>query len=239
MKKLFIILAIALISGSCMSQNNKDQAYRKERNLKNFDKIELSGAIDLNLVQGGEEKVAVAGSSDEATAKIRTEVKGNVLKIYYNDNSFWHSGNSGKTNAYVTFKTLKGLEISGASSVKTGNISTKNLKIELSGASSFDGNITVENAYLDLSGASSMHITGSASVAKIDASGASNLKGYDLKTNFCKLEASGASQVKIFVLKELSAEATGGSSVYYKGDCTVRESDASGGASIKRKADRD
>lgn len=237
MKKLLLLVSVALIGVSCIAQNEKDVASRKGRNIKNFDKIELSGAIDLLLIEGTDEKVVVSASSDAYESKIKTVVQGTVLKIYYEDKSFWHGENNGKMKAFVTFKTLKGLDISGACSVKAKNITAKNLKIELSGASSFDGNVSIGNAYLNLSGASSMHITGSASVLKIDASGACNLKGYDLKTDYCKLEASGASDIRISVSKELSAEATGGSSVYYKGNCAVKESDASGGASIKRKTD--
>ncbi len=239
MKKLFTLIAVALFGISCMAQNDNDLSARKERNVRNFNVIELSGAIELYLVQGADENVAVSASSSEDASKIKTEVKGDVLKIYYEDKSFWHSGSSVKLKAYVTFKTLKGLDISGACSVKTKNIDARNLKIELSGASSFDGNISAGNTYINISGASSMHIGGSASVAKIEASGASTLKGYDLKTDYCKLEATGASNVRVSVSKELSAEASGGSSVNYKGNCTVRESDSSGGASIKRKSDND
>ena len=239
MKKLFILVSVALIGISSIAQNEKDVSTSKERNIKDFDKIELSGAIDLLLVEGKDEKVVVSASSEEYASKIKTEVQGNVLKIHYEDKSFWHSEKNGKMKAFVTFKSLKGLEVSGACSVKAKNITAKNLKIELSGASSFDGNVSVGNAYLNLSGASSMHISGTATVLKIDASGACNLKGYDLKADYCKLDASGASDVRISVSKELSAEATGGSSVYYKGNCVVKESDASGGASIKRKSDNE
>jgi hypothetical protein len=43
--------------------------------------------------------------------------------------------------------------------------------------------------------------------------------------------------VRITCLKELSAEASGGSSIFYKGAGLIRDISTSGGASVKRKSE--
>jgi hypothetical protein len=67
-------------------------------------------------------------------------------------------------------------------------------------------------------------------------SGASEFEGFDLKIDYCKAEISGAGEMEITVNKELEAEASGASSIKYRGDATVKKSDSSGASSIKKKA---
>ncbi|MFP5042280.1 head GIN domain-containing protein [Parasediminibacterium sp. JCM 36343] len=242
MKKFLVPILIAFATTSCMGQNEKNIVYDANavaRVAKNFHEVEVSGAIDLYLSQGNEEAVAVSGSSSEIAAKIKTEVKNGVLKIYFdNQGSGWKSWGNAKMKAYVTFKNLNRIEASGACNVKAPQtIKAADLKIEMSGASDFVGDIVASNLKLDASGASNMKVSGMASDVTIDASGASSIKGYELKTAMCKIDASGAASVRIRVNKELTAEASGGSCVYYKGDGVIKYMDASGGASIKKKAE--
>ena len=140
--------------------------------------------------------------------------------------------------AYVTFKTLNGIEASGACNVKaTGTIKQNELRIEMSGASDFNGDVTIGKLKLDASGASNIKISGKAESTSVDASGACNIKAYDLITDMCKIQASGASNIKITVNKELNAQASGGSSVFYKGSGLIRDISASGGATVKHRTE--
>lgn len=69
---------------------------------------------------------------------------------------------------------------------------------------------------------------------KIDASGGSDFKGYELAADICNLQASGGSDVYVTINKELSADGTGGSDVFYKGNGLIREVKSSGSSSIKK-----
>ncbi len=80
-------------------------------------------------------------------------------------------------------------------------------------------------------------MSGSAENTTVDLSGACEMKAYDLKAEYAKIEATGASAVRITINKELSAEASGGSTIFYKGAGVVRDISSSGGATIKRKSD--
>ena len=116
-----------------------------------------------------------------------------------------------------------------------GVISAGKLSLTLSGASDFKGAIRVGELQLDQNGASDAKITGVvAGLAVIRLSGASDVKGYDLTVESCEASASGASDIRITVNKELKANATGASSVYYKGEGVISESRASGASTIKK-----
>lgn len=209
------------------------------REVKNFNAVEISGAIDLFISQGNQEAVAVSATNSEVRGRIKTEVRNGTLRIYFDTKGWnWKTWGNNKTKAYVTFTNLTRLEASGACNIKpTESIKVKDLKIELSGASDFTGTVNATNLMIDASGASHLNISGTADKADIDISGACYVKGYDLKVDLCAVDASGASSLRITVNKELKAQASGGSSIYYKGDGVIRSIDTSGGATVKKKTD--
>lgn len=242
MKKIAVLLAL-LCFYQVQAQNGKNlvfDANAEARSVKGFTGVEVSGAIDLYLSQGKEEAVAISASSPEAISRIKTEVRNGKLHIYF-DGSGWNWktwSNNNKMKAYITFVEIHKLEASGACNIKTADmISSDDLKIQLSGASDFTGEVKIGKLRLDASGASNFRVSGTAEKVDIDVSGACDVKAYDLKTEYCKIEASGASTVRVTNNKELSAVASGGSNIFYKGSGSIREVSTSGGASVKRKSE--
>jgi hypothetical protein len=237
MKTIFLSL-IMLIVGFLNAQRKEINDPNAEvRNVKGFNAIKVSHAIDLYLSQSNEEVVAVSASKDEYRNRIKTDVDNGVLRIWYDNESKWTRGDK-KLRAYVSFKTLEKLNASGASDVYvTGAIKANDLDINMSGASDFNGAIQANSLVVDLSGASDMTVTGgSVTTLKIEVSGTSDFKGYDLQTDNCSAKASGASEIKITVNKELSARATGASGVHYKGTGVIREVKTNGASSINKKS---
>ncbi len=204
---------------------------------KNFHGISVSNAFDVYLSQSNEEAVAVSASEPKYRDRIKVEVKDGILRITYDNNFKWPHGNK-KLKAYVSFKDIKSLDVSGACEVMvTGTIKTDVLSINLDGASDLKGEFVVKKDFsIDLNGASDMNVTnGSAENVKIRASGASNFKGFNLVTNICDAKASGASDISITVNKELSAQASGASDVQYKGDAVMKDMRTSGAGSVSKK----
>jgi Putative auto-transporter adhesin, head GIN domain len=238
MKKWFFILFAMIIGSGLMAQQTViNDPNAQGRNAKDFHAIEVSSAINLYLSQGNEEAVAVSAKDAKYRDLIRTEVRNGVLKIWLEKDGWRWSGGDKRLKAYVSFKTIDRLNASGASDILVdGSISGEKLDIRLSGASDFKGAIKLVDLNLDQSGASDVTINGTVNVLSIDASGASNVKGYDLVTEECTIRASGASDVKISVNKELNANASGASSISYKGGGVIREFKSSGASSISKKS---
>ncbi len=237
---LFAFIATSLVPVMAQIEKNLVHDENAEpRNLKGFSAIDVSGAIDLYLSQGTEDAVAVSASSSEVLGRIRTEMRGSTLRIYFDGKGLnWKKWGNHKMKAYVTFKDLSSIEASGACNVKVaGKLNLDKLKVEMSGASDFKGDLTVSDLSLEASGASRITINGTVKMLGINANGASDIRGYDVSSEQCKVDASGASVVRITVNKELNATASGASSVYYKGAGLIRDINTSGGATIKRKSD--
>ena len=234
MKKiLFSFLVTGLIT-TASAQKTINDANAQKRNVSGFHAIEVSGGIDLYLSQG-EEAVAVSAAKDEYRDKIITEVKDGVLKIYVErKNNLRFDWGNHKMKAYVSFKNIDRLEGSGGSDISVdGSIKVTKLEMEISGGSDFDGKVETDELKIHASGGSDVDISGKAANLTIGASGGSDFKGYDLASDICNVEASGGSDVHITVNKELSANASGGSDVYYKGTGLIRDLKTSG-ASIKK-----
>ena len=201
-----------------------------------FNKIKISGGIDLYLSQAEDEAVAVSAAQDKFKDGIKTVVENNTLKIYYFGDKALEVFKNKKLRAYVSFKNLELVDASGACDVQVaGVINVSSLTLSLSGASDFKGAVKVSNLKMDLSGASDVTIKGIANTVNIESSGASDVSGFDLVTDLCRAKASGASDINITVNKELNASASGSSDITYKGEGVTKDVHTSGSSSVSKK----
>lgn len=206
------------------------------RQAKDYHGISVSSAFDVYLSQSNDEAVAVSAAESKYRERIKVEVKDGILYIGYNTEGKmgWVNGNK-KLKAYISFKQIDKLNVSGACDVYiSGILKAETLSIHQSGASDIKGKLDINKLTVELSGASDITITGTATQLSIEASGASDFKGFDLVTDICDARASGASDIKITVNKELSAHASGASDVRYKGTGVIREIKSSGASSVSK-----
>lgn len=232
---LFICLSIISLKSFAQETVINDRN-AEVRNVGAFSAIDVSGAIDVYLSQGNSEAVAVSASEERYRDRIKTEVSGGTLKIYFDGNKLsWNVGNK-RLRAYVSFRDIHSLEATGASSFKiNGTVSGNNLDVKLTGASNLTGNVKFSKLVADINGASQVKISGRVDNIDIDATGASDVKGYDLAVDDCSIKATGASDVRITVNREISVNATGASSVFYKGDAVMTNVHTTGASSVSKK----
>ncbi|MCY7310105.1 MAG: head GIN domain-containing protein [Bacteroidota bacterium] len=234
MKKLSVLL-IGLLIGAGLYAQQVNDPNAEVRQAKDYHGISVSNAFDVYITQGNEEAVAVSAAEVKHRERIKVEVKAGILYVGYDrDGKSWSSGNK-KLKAYISFKQIDLLKVSGACDVFiSGTLKADVLNIDQSGASDVRGKLDVNKLTVDLSGASDMMVTGTASQLSVEASGASDFKGYDLATDVCNAKASGASDIKITVNRELSAHASGASDVRYKGNGQIKEVKSSGSSSVSK-----
>lgn len=236
MKKIFLsLLIMTALSGVALAQTTVNDPNAEKREAKNYHGINVSSAFDVYLSQSNDEAVAVSATETKFLDRIKVEVKDGILNIWYDSEGKWNNGNK-KLKAYISFKQIDKLTVSGACDVFiSGTLKADDLTINLSGASDMKGKLDIKNRLtVDLNGASDMLVTGTASDLDIEASGASNFKGFDLVTDACIAKASGASDIRITVNKELSANASGASDVQYRGSGVIRDLKTSGASSVSK-----
>lgn len=244
MKRFFILILLFAAGYSSKAQNTENIVYDENaevRTVPAFTGIEVSGAVSVYLSQGSTPGVAVSAGEAKYNEKIHTEVKNGVLHISV-DGGIWNGFNwtNKKLKAYVTATDVNSLDVSGASYVSvSGSIKTDELKLDVSGASEIKGAIDVNKLKIDISGASVVRLTGKAKEASIDGSGASKVSSYDLVIDNCKASTSGASNIRVTVNSEINADASGGSTIWYKGSGVAKMISSSAGASIKNRSGND
>lgn len=241
MKKILLLVVFA--AGALITSAQKqviNDANAESRSLGgSFNAIKVSHAIDLYIVQGETESLAVSASTVENRNKIKTQIEGGVLKIWFDaDHNWLRNNNNRKLKAYISFKTLNKLTASGASDVYAdGDIRSNELELNFSGASDYKGgSIFANQLVVDISGASDVNLKGGkVTTLKVEASGASDFNGFGLETDNCSADASGASDIKVTVNNELNVRATGASGVQYKGSGKIQNLKTSGASGVHRK----
>ena len=239
MKPLIIALTILLTSFFSFCQSDKNDNYnewtKESRSVEAFTEIKVENAIQVNITQGSQNTVVVNTSNTKDIKNVYTEVTNGILHIYLSK-SKWNWKNT-KIKVDVTLVQLNSIEASGACTVKIiDKILSDDLKIKLSGASDLKGEIKTINLDIETKGASDVNINGIASDANIIVSGASEFNGYNFNCENATLKASGASSISLSVVKKLSAEANGASSIDFKGSPEIIKSNSSGASSISKKS---
>lgn len=234
MKKFFsFLISVFIFSALAAQQINDPNA--ELRSAKNFHGINVSNAFDVYINQSNEEAVAVSAADKNFKDRIKVEVKDGILYIRYDNKGLQWGGEKRALKAYISFKNIDQLTVSGACDVFfTNTISVEKLSIRQSGASDLKGKINIGLLTTDVSGASDIALSGKAGSLDIEVSGASSFKGYNLESETCNAKASGASDIKITVNRELTAEASGVSDIRYKGDGDLIKIKTSGSGSVSR-----
>jgi len=205
----------------------------QEEAISDFDKVDISHSFEVDIKQGENFSVVIR-VDDNLVEQLQVEKFGSTLKIGLKSDVSIVS--NATLEAEITMPELTGLDLSGASNATiSGFKSTKNLTVDLSGASSVRGDIEVGDTSVDLSGSSDANLTGSGGNLTLDASGSSDVDLSDFPVADAEIEASGASTVTVKASGRLDIEASGASNVYYLGDPSMGTIDTSGASSVESK----
>lgn len=233
----FLLLAAASIS----AQKTFNDPNVEVRNIKDFHAIRVSTGIELQLTQGDAEAVAVSAERLEDRDKIKTIVENGVLKIYFDyphekwwkfNFDTWHK----KLKAYVSIKTIDGIHTSSGAIVKVdGSLKTDKLNLDASSGASFAGSVAVSGVLdVDQNSGSHINITGSAGKLVVDGSSGSHFYGYGLTARDCDAGTSSGAGVQVTVNNELSARASSGGQIHYKGNGFIRNVHTSSGGNVSK-----
>lgn len=186
-------------------------AKSETRNVRNFDKIEANGAVNLEINAQKDFSFSIE-ADDNLLQNIKTEVSDNTLKIYSEGEI------SPKTpiNVKISLPEIVGLDVNGASNAI------------LSGATS-------DLIVLKANGASKIKIDGQVIKLKADASGASTIEAENMKAEDVDINANGASSASVLATEELHMDASGASKIFYVGEPKRIKQNASGASSISKK----
>ncbi|MBR9859290.1 DUF2807 domain-containing protein [bacterium] len=237
MKNIILISLSVLFFSSCV----KDRIRIKPSS--NITTVETSaGSFDELQV---EDAMQVFVSFTNANESIKVEANDNLHEFIEINNIDGRlevgleRGVSIRGNAtlkvHIFTNNIHTYDISGASSVDLRSFwSGENLRVDASGASYFEGAIDATNLNLDLSGASNADLRGNVQNMKAEASGASTIRDFDLEVEDLNLDLSGASNADLTVNNSIILEASGASTLRYRGNPSIESLNLSGASNIKK-----
>jgi phage shock protein PspC (stress-responsive transcriptional regulator) len=198
----------------------------------NFSKLDASSAYKLNVNPGKDYAVTITGHTrDLDTSKIGVE---NGVLVLDQKSKFCFFCFDNEVSVNVTMPSLESIKGSGATDFTVGKFSSPNFNLELSGASDATiSDLTATETKIKLSGASDLTVTGTSKLLNAQASGASEIKAYDFAVQDATVKVSGASHAEINAGKTLNADASGASTVLYRGKPTLTQDDESGSSRIR------
>ncbi|GAB3542251.1 head GIN domain-containing protein [Pontibacter brevis] len=228
---IVFVMALMLTDAPLMAQQLRGNGniQTQDRNVSNFRGINVSGGFAVEITQGNQKSLRLE-ADENLLDNIKTEVRNGVLHIYNEDGVTTKKG----MKAYITLRELSSIDISGGVKVEGKSpIKTDALKLDMSGASKVILDINTNELDADMSGASKVELVGRADRLSMDMSGASKVEAADLQAKRVKVEASGASKVRVHATESLDINASGATSVAYKGSPSIT-SETSAAARISK-----
>jgi len=223
----FILFGLSSCVFNCI--HGSGHQVSESRNVGEFSRVSISGGYKVVLKQDSSFSIKITGD-DNLMKYIKTNLEGDKLRIY-NKKNFC---NAGQIVVNVGVKNLEQIKASGAVEVESdGKLVTKDLNIDLSGATKVTLDLNAANVTTSGSGATELNLKGQATSHNIDISGVGHVYALDFVVGTCEIESSGAGHCEVNAINNLSVHSSGASEVKYRGHPTINN-DKSGASSIEQ-----
>lgn len=208
---LLTVFVISLTGCRFWGVRGSGDIEKETRDVDEFYAIESSGAFEINVRVGHDQRVVVT-ADDNLLKYVVTKVRGGKLII---DSKRDLNSRRGIT-IDIEVEELEYIESSGACNIYVDGIHSENFEVSMSGASDIDLEGETDKLYVELSGAGSV-------------------RARELIANDVKVDISGAASATVYAKESLDAGVSGVGSVNYYGNPDKVISDVSGVGSITRK----
>jgi hypothetical protein len=201
-------------SGVVVSQN---------RQVANFNSIEINYPVELTVQQGNSTSLTIA-AEDNLIPQLATRVSGSTLYIE-NSQPDWtrRVTPTRPVVIHITVKDLQQVDFPSAGTLQVGKFQTDHLELSIRGAGTVTlSKLTVQDLSVTLSGAGNITASGSADNLNMDISGFGGFQGGDLASQTADVTISGAGNATVWTKNSLSVDISGTGSVNYYGSPSVQ-----------------
>ncbi|WP_291787514.1 head GIN domain-containing protein [Cecembia sp.] len=238
MKKNNILLMLAFLGGLLFSCQPSDSIYsgeqvEEERSLKPFNRLRVSGIINLNLSQGDSESLRVEGDS-KWVDQLKVEQRGDLLSISLKEGqTSW--GKNEKIEVFLQLKDLRELEFEGAGQIKTSSmLDLDELFISGKGVGNIVLELEAEMVKAELNFVGNMELKGFAREFRLENEGLGNIDASKLISQKVDLTSSGIGKIAVHAEEELQMNVSGIGSVSYTGNPKQVTENVSGLGKVNR-----
>ena len=194
--------------------------YSKDLEIGNFDEITMSGIFKVRIRKGNQSIITLSGS-ERYVEQVEVYNNNGQLEIEWDRGHRSFRRRSNEINVNIITPELKGIDLGGASNTHITGFSNKNFSIRLNDKAQAEVDLDLDFLDVFLDGASELELLGNAHELEVELHGASKLNAFGFAVEEVSLETHGASNAKVNALNTLDINATGVSSVRYRGNAVV------------------
>ena len=221
------VLALAIVLSATIVACKKQCTNRFEKSfsVNNFSSIEVGGNFQVAVVPSTVFSLKADGCEDDVN-DVLVAIRDNKLSVTFKDKTREHS----IVGLQIGMPLLQTFLVSGNGSLRLLAVRCSNkLKGEISGSSSAVIETNVDSLDLDVNGQSKGEVILRMNHLKAVVSGQSKLNtSNSLNTGSVNVELSGMSEGRVRCTNRLTANLSGQSKLYYKGNPTFKSINASG-----------
>jgi hypothetical protein len=214
---LALIIAIASVNPAAAwggpSVVGSGKAVEDVRLVSGYTKVEIKGAVDVEVRQSGREGVVII-ADDNIAPLIRASVSGKTLVI--DSNASWSTRL--KMRVVIDVIALEGLAVSGAGDARLAALKADALELSISGS----GDIVVEGLQSNalnvrISGSGDFRGSGVAKVQSYSIAGSGDIRAEGIEGTQVKVRIAGSGDARVWPKESLDAVIMGSGDIRYKG----------------------
>lgn len=240
MKTCISILAFLIIGSNLNAQGfskkitGNGKFITVNRNLSDYDKIDVAGFFDVILVKGNEGAISIK-ADENLMEYIETEVKNGHLKIQ--PKKEYQLRSSKNIIITVPFEMIDAISLAGSGNVHSKDVlNSSNLNLNLAGSGGINLPVSTKNLTSHIAGSGNIKLSGNSDVFNCEIAGSGNLESADLKATVSHISIAGSGNVKIHAVSEIHAKIVGSGDVIYTGNPATEKSKSIGSGSIRKKS---
>ena len=226
---LVLAIQVALLPAHADAQpSNAPGAARTEtRNVGGFHRVVLGVPARLELRQGSDEGLSIAGDAN-VVALVETVVENGALQIRWVRQGI----TSNKTlEIVVNAKSIDGLTVGGSGQIHAERLKTANLRAIVGGSGEiiFD-NLDADSVNATIGGSGRLTAAGRADALDVTVAGSGEVTAPKLESRRAKVTLQGSSQATVWAKETLNATVAGSGQVKYYGKPQVSRTIAGSGS---------
>jgi hypothetical protein len=237
---VFITLLLVLLIGACAIKvtQGSGRIRSETRDVSDFTAVNFSAYGELTIIQGESEGLTIE-TDDNILPYVESTVSGATLTLDFDDGSWIPLAQpTNSINYILTVKTLTDLDLSGAGTVHSEQLTAENLTLRESGAGTITiDQLTADDLSVDISGAGTIELAGQVTRQTVEMSGLGSYEAGDLESQEATITLSGAGSATVWTHEQLDATLTGAGSISYYGAPQTNAS-SSGIGSVKSLGDK-
>lgn len=233
---IFCLLVLCGLLNSCDKEiiRASHDISTTEYSFSNYTGLKISSAFNAYVTFSDSEEEIIVKANNNIQKYISVSKDGDKLIVKL-DNDVVLRGDS-TLDVFIKTRHIENYELSGAATVTLENdLVATNVDIRLSGASKFYGDLEIDRLDYDAHGASESNFFGVVKDFNAQLNGASELRGYDLLATQLDIRLSGASEAWLSVSELIDIDASGASTLRYKGEATIGKLKLSGASEVIKK----